>query len=226
MKRVLVTGAGRGLGLAFAKRYAAAGCTVIATVRHERAADELKRLPGDVQIVELDVTRPGSVERLAHSLHAAPLDLLINNAGVKGPEEPMAPGADVAAWREVFEVNVFGTVRVTLGLLPHLERGERTVVTLTSRLGSIAENREGGSGAYRASKAALNAAMRTLAAELAERRFTVVVITPGWVRTDMGGPDAPLSPDESVGRMVETIGRLSPEMNGRFLDFDGAAVPW
>ena len=124
-------------------------------------------------------------------------------------------------WAEVFQVNVIGTMRLTLALLPQIEAGGRKIVSLTSRLGSIGENADGGIAGYRASKAALNAAMRTLAHEVAGKGITVGLVTPGWVRTEMGGPGAPVTAEERVedrpaaAHRTGAIGLLPQSRRGR-----------
>ena len=219
-----MTGANRGLGLAFARALSKRGDTVIATARQPGRARELKELP--VRVVALDVSDSGSVEDLARSLSGEKLDVLINNAaiGVAGPGIARLKTADL---EQSFRVNAAGPLAVTQALLPNLRAGRRRlVVNLSSGLGSISTNDSGGWSAYRASKAALNQLTRTLAAELANEGFTIVAISPGWVRTDMGGSGATLSPGESVAAMIEVLDRLKPSDTGRFFDQRGRQMPW
>ena len=226
-KVVLVTGAGRGIGLELARRYAADGWTVLATVRDAGKATALRALPGAVEVLPLEVTDAASVSALAAALAGRPIDLLINNAGVYGPENPRLGGFDYEAWAQVVAVNTFGPVRVTEALLPNLRAGSgRTVATVTSLMGSIGDNTGGGAPYYRSSKAALNAAMKTVAIALAPEGFTVVVLHPGWVRTDMGGPAAPLDVATSAAGLIGVIGRVGPADSGRFLNYDGRELPW
>lgn len=228
MPAVLITGASRGLGLAFARRYAAEGWTVHAACRDPDGAADLARVEGSVSVERLDVALDegeGSASALARRLAGAPLDLLVNNAGI-GEARGEKPG-DYAGWRQVLETNTLGPHRVTNALLANLRAGDqRKVVAITSGLGSIGDNRSGGSIAYRASKAALNMVMRTLSVELGRDGFTVAVLSPGWVRTDMGGARAPLDADASVDGMVRVIAGLTPADNGRFLDHQGRELPW
>ncbi len=170
---------------------------------------------------------PESIDSLPARVDSPPLDLLFNCAGLldlrarpwAGPKRP-GPG------RRVFQVNVIGTMRLSLALLPLIEKGRGKIVSLTSRLGSIGENTDGGIAAYRASKAALNAAMRTLAHEVAGTGITIGLVTPGWVRTDMGGYDAPVSAEERVEVLIDLLPRIGPAQSGRFLNHDGAEIPW
>ena len=224
---VLVTGAGRGIGLELARRYAAGGWTVLATARDAGRVAALRALPGRVEVLGLEVTDPDSVAALARGLEGRAIDLLINNAGIYGPDNPELGGLDYAAWERVLAVNTLGPLRVTEALLPNLRAGKgRTVASLTSLMGSIGENTGGGALFYRSSKAALNAAMKSVAIALRPEGFTVVVLHPGWVRTDMGGPSAPLDTETSAAGLARVIGGLGPGDTGRFLNYDGRELPW
>ncbi len=223
-RNVLVTGANRGLGLELARQYAAAGWSVIGTARSPESANDLKAL--GVRVLQLDVADDASVARLARDLGEQPLDLLINNAGIMDRNQSLEE-ADVAAMARVLDVNALGPMRVTKALLPALRRGQtRQVVSITSGLGSIESNTSGGFYGYRESKAALNMFARSLAADLGDEGFTCIVISPGWVQTDMGGPNANLTPAESVHGMRAVIDKLTPADSGRFYNHDGATLPW
>ena len=221
---VVITGANRGLGLEFARQYHAAGARVIATARRPDAADELKAL--GVRVEQLDVTDAGSVGRLAAQIADQPVDILINNAGVGGRVQSIEK-LDLDLMDRCFQVNCLGPARVTQALLPALRKGNRKlVVNITSRLGSIELNTRGGYYGYRESKAALNMLSRSLAGELASEGFTCVVMSPGWVRTRMGGPRATLSPAESIEGMIRVISGLAPQDSGRFFNYRGEELPW
>ena len=220
----LVTGANRGIGLAFARALSARGDRVIATARDPKKARELAALP--VRLEQLDVADGKSVARLARALAGEPLHVLVNNAGI-GDDGPRFERLSMEDLERAFRVNSIGPAAVTQALLPNLRSGDRrTVVNLSSGLGSVSEDESGGWIAYRASKAALNQLTRAIAADLRRERFTCIVISPGWVRTDMGGPGASLTPDESVAAMLEVMDRLDPSDTGRFLDHRGKDVPW
>ena len=221
---VLITGANRGLGLEFARQYAADGWNVIATARNPEGADELKALP--VEVVALDVTDPGSIDALVQSLEGRTIDLLTNNAGifprVRGIEE-----IDFDDFSRTLAVNTVGPVRVTRALLPNLRAGDmKTVVNITSRLGSIELTDNGVFYGYRESKAALNMFTRTLANELKPEGFTCLAIHPGWVQTDMGGENATLTPEESISGMRAVIADKGPEDTGTYWSYGGEEVPW
>jgi NAD(P)-dependent dehydrogenase (short-subunit alcohol dehydrogenase family) len=221
---ILVTGANRGLGLEFARQLQAAGAEVIGTARRPEAADELKAL--GVRVEKLDVTDPASVSALAERLAGVSLDVLLNNAGIF-PERGNFESEDPAEVLRVFDVNTVGPLRVTQALLPNLRLGKRKLImNMSSGLGSIQNNKRGSSAAYRSSKAALNMLTRSMAADLADENFTCIAMSPGWVRTDMGGERAVLSPAESIGGMLNTLAPLTPQDSGRYLNHDGSELPW
>ena len=231
MPSALITGANRGLGLEFARQYAADGWQVYAACRDPSSASELRRLadPSDhkLQIIALDVTDPASVKAAAADLDGQAIDLLLNNAGVGGARGQSVGNIDYKAWAKVLDVNTMGPLRVAEAFVDHVARSERKlIVTLTSGMGSIADNTSGGAFAYRSSKAAVNMVMRSLAIDLAPRGITCVVVNPGWVRTDMGGPHASLTPAESVMRLRRLIDTLGPAQSGRFFNHDGREYAW
>jgi NAD(P)-dependent dehydrogenase (short-subunit alcohol dehydrogenase family) len=226
----LVSGASRGIGLEFVRQYAAAGWRVHACCRDPVRAAGLDAIAGGaagrVRLHALDVTDHGAIEALAASLAGETIDLLVNNAGITGPRPAAGEAPDQAAWLATFAVNTIAPCKLALAFAGQLAAAERgLVVNMSSRLGSIAEA-GGDRYAYRTSKAALNMVTRLLAADLGPRGITVVCCHPGWVRTDMGGPSAPLTPPESVAALRRLFERLTPADNGRFLNQDGGAIPW
>ncbi len=231
MSTVLVTGANRGLGLEFARQYAADGWKVCATCRDPGAAQELGQLAaessGAIRVLAMEVTDTASVRAAAQSLAGNSIDLLINNAGVGSPKKQRLGSLDYAAWAQVLDVNTLGPMRVVEAFLDNIVKGsDRKIVTLTSAMGSIADNASGGSYAYRSSKAAVNIVMKSLSIDLAPRGITCVVVHPGWVRTAMGGPDGKLTPAQSVAALRKLIAGLQPEDAGRFFNYDGKTYPW
>ena len=224
-RTVLITGANRGLGLEFARQYSAAGWKVIGTARKPATATDLKDL--GVRVMQLDVADAESVAAMAAALADEPIDLLINNAGMANRDGMSFETLSFEGIERVLQVNTIGPMRVTRALLPHLRLGKgRQIVHITSGLGSIEENTEGGFYGYRESKAALNMFNRSLAVNLKEEGFTCVVMSPGWVRTDMGGPQAKLSPEESITGMKKVIDGLSAEDTGTFQSWDGTIRAW
>jgi NAD(P)-dependent dehydrogenase (short-subunit alcohol dehydrogenase family) len=221
---VLITGANRGIGLEYARQFAARGYKVIGTARDPADAKELAAVADRVE--PLDVTDAASVAALAARLNGAAIDILVNNAGVFDRKDVSVDRVDFAMMEQTLAVNTLGPLRVTQALLPNLRAGKRrTIVNMSSQLGSI-ELSNGRWYAYRASKAALNQVNKTLSAELAPEGFTCVVLHPGWVRTELGGADATYSAQESVGGLIAVIEKLGPADSGRFYDFEGTRIPW
>jgi NAD(P)-dependent dehydrogenase (short-subunit alcohol dehydrogenase family) len=231
MPSALITGANRGLGLEFARQYLADGWQVYAACRDPDSASELRR-PADtsghkLRILALDVTNPASIKTAAAELDGQAIDLLLNNAGVGGARGQTIGNIDYEAWAKVFDVNTIGPLRVSEAFVDHVARSERKlIVTLTSGMGSLADNTSGGAIPYRSSKAAVNMVMRSLAIDLAPCGITCVVVNPGWVRTDMGGPHATLTPAESVTRLRRLIENLGPAQSGKFFNYDGREYAW
>lgn len=226
MPTVLITGAARGLGLDFTRQYAAKGWKVLAC---SRSADGLKGIEGDVRHHALDVTDYAAVKALAAGLKSEAIDVLVCNAGVGSARESTVQDLgtfDAAEWRRIFEVNALAPLMMAEAFAPHVVRSaQKKMIALSSVLGSIANN-NGGRYFYRASKTALNMEWSCLARDMAARGAICVVLHPGWVQTDMGGPTATLTIAESVPGMVKVIDGLKPSDNGRFLQYDGAELPW
>jgi NAD(P)-dependent dehydrogenase (short-subunit alcohol dehydrogenase family) len=231
MATVLVTGANRGLGLEFCKQYAAEGWRVLACCRIPQAAPELtslsERYP-QVSVFALDVADFAQIERLAAQLQDSSIDVLINNAGVYGDRQGRGFGQlDYQSWTKTLTVNVQAPVKMAEAFLPHVKRGDKKLlVAISSLMGSMADNSSGGSVIYRSSKAALNAAMKTIAIDLKEQSVGVLIFHPGWVKTDMGGASAPLEARQSVAGMRQTISAFSFEQSGSFVKYDGTPLPW
>ena len=231
MPTTLVTGANRGLGLEFARQYAAEGWQVIAACRAPKGAKELQQIAaasgGRIRILEMDVTDAASVRAAAAGLKGEVIDLLLNNAGVGGPPGQQLGKLDYAAWARVLDTNTLGPMRVVEAFLENVANSHlKQVVTITSGMGSIEDNTSGGRYAYRSSKAAVNMVMKSLSVDLAPRGITCVVMNPGWVRTDMGGASGTLSPAESIQSLRSIIAALRPEDSGKFLNYTGKPYPW
>ena len=226
MPSVLITGSNRGIGLALARAYAADGWRVIATCRAPTGARELQALAGDISLRRLDVTEQDQIAALAANV-TSPIDILINNAGIYGPRDPALGVLDAAAWAGVLRVNTIAPIMVAEAFAGHVaDSGRKTMAFLSSRMGSIGENTSGGSMIYRSSKAALNAAVKSLAIDLAPRGIKILVLHPGWVKTDMGGAGAPITPEESVAGLRQVIDGVTAPMSGRFWSTDGAEISW
>jgi NAD(P)-dependent dehydrogenase (short-subunit alcohol dehydrogenase family) len=232
MESVLVTGASRGLGLEFVRQYGMDGnWRVYACCRRPPRSEELLRFAGTygdrVTVHALDVTDPGHIDHLAHELKGQAIDLLLNNAGVYGPHGQVLGQLDPRAWLEVLKVNTIAPVKMAEAFAGHVGRSSRKVIaTLSSRMGSVADNTSGNAYIYRSSKAALNVVMKSLAVDLRERGITCVTLNPGWVRTDMGTRHAPLSVEESVHHMRTLLASVRLNDSGRWLNHDGTDIPW
>jgi len=227
MPTCLITGANRGIGLEFARQYAADGWKVIATCRRPAEAEALNALEGEVEVQPLDVTDFARIEELAKKLGGVPIDLLINNAGIYGPRVVPYTSVDYAAWAEVLRVDTMAPLKISAMFSENVAKSTlKRIVAITSNMGSIGENTSGGSYIYRSAKAALNAVMKSLAVDLNQKRIAVAVLHPGWVGTDMGGPGAKIEAFESVAGMREVIDGLSLENSGLFFNYDGTELSW
>ncbi len=228
--RVVITGASRGLGLEFTRRYLEAGDQVFALARAPERSRALIGMASDRLVrIACDVGDEASVQTAFTEVAASTdaVDLLLNNAATYGANDDHLEVLQAGEMRRVFEVNTLGPILVTREFLPLLRKGKNPkVVHITSLMGSIEDNGGGGKYSYRVSKAGLNMASRNMAIELAAQRIVSVVIHPGWVRTEMGGPGAPLSIDEAVGSMIKTFAGLSQKHSGQFVDRHGKPAPW
>jgi NAD(P)-dependent dehydrogenase (short-subunit alcohol dehydrogenase family) len=229
---VLITCASRGLGLELAKQYAAAGAGVIACCREPEKATELQELAkrsadGRVTVLELDVTDLDHIHRLADDLAGQPIDILINNAGIYPRKGERFGSVDGEAWMRTFRTNTIAPLRMCEALIEHVASSARkTIVNITSLMGSIGDNSSGGSYAYRSSKAALNMVTVSMARDLAPRGVTCLCIHPGWVKTDMGGGEAPIEIPDSVKGMKKVIDGATIAQSGKFFDYEGDELPW
>ncbi len=229
MEVILVTGANRGIGLALTRVLLASGNVVIAGCRRPDESDELKQLarlhPETIDLVKCDVDREKEMEEAAEASleRRKKLDVIVNNAGIMpeaGNESIL--NIDLNLFWQAFDTNVLGVARVIRAFYAMLAQSERPrIVNLSSGLGSISARTSYDYYAYSTSKAALNMLTRGIANELAPGGVTTVAISPGWVRTDMGGEDATLSPEESARALAETIKEIGPELNGQFLNREG-----
>jgi NAD(P)-dependent dehydrogenase (short-subunit alcohol dehydrogenase family) len=172
------------------------------------------------------MTSTASIAHLAQELDGSPIDILINNAGVYGGDHQTLRDLDFEAWSRTLAVNTIGPLRLLTALLPNLQNGkEKKAIAITSGMGSTTRH-DGSALIYRSAKAALNNAMRGAALALRPDGIIVVLLHPGWVKTDMGGRNASLSPDVSVVAQRKLIAALTASDSGRYLAFDGQEIPW
>ena len=230
MKNILITGANRGLGLGFAKKCLKKDVHVLATVRDIKGSKELlalkERFPDNLEIFELDLLKENAGYTLANFLGDRPIDILINNAGV-GSTNQHFEAVSPKPWLEVLKVNLIAPLMVTQSIIDNVKKGsDKKIYFLSSQLGSIADNTSGGMYIYRSSKTGLNQVIKSLSVDLKPQGITVVSLHPGWVKTDMGGPNAPVSIDESIEGMTQVIHTTDIRDTGRFLNYDGKELPW
>jgi NAD(P)-dependent dehydrogenase (short-subunit alcohol dehydrogenase family) len=224
MPSVFVTGASRGLGLEFVRQYQAAGWNVVAACRDPSNAADLAALA--VETVTLDLSDSGSIARAAETLAGRSFDVLLSNAGVMGEGQQFGRLSE-AEWEQVFYVNSIAPLKLAEAFLPHVLAGQKKLMAfVTSRMGSIGDNNSGGSYIYRSSKAALNAAVKSLSIDLAPQGVTTLLLHPGWVKTDMGGPNATLTPADSIEAMRGLIDATDTGQKLKFLNYDGQDLPW
>lgn len=229
MPVVLITGASRGIGLALARAYAARRDKVYACVRQTGGLDDLEAAAaasrGWIEIVPMDVADPASIARARRQLESEPIDILVNNAGVSGPDRQTATDMDYDGLMETLEVNTIGPLRVANAFLPNVKAARGRIVTLSSQMGS-AQSPGADALAYRVSKVAVNKLMRGLAAELKPEGVSVFIVHPGWVKTEMGGDDAQLTPEQSAEGVMKLVDRLDIASTGKFLAWNGKELAW
>jgi NAD(P)-dependent dehydrogenase (short-subunit alcohol dehydrogenase family) len=233
-RRVVITGAGQGLGLEWARQEIADGAMVLATARDPEGSPALAALQREagaarLTILPMDVADDASVERGARAAaeHLGAVDLLVNNAGIFGPRDDRALAGPPSEVTRVLEINAVGPYRVTRAFLPLLRQGAQPrVVFITSRMGSIGDRPSGGSYAYRMSKSALNMLAANLAHDLGADGIVCLLFHPGWVQTRMGGKQAPILAPDAIAGMRRVAEGSTPEQSGGFFDHQGAVVPW
>jgi len=230
MATILITGTNRGIGLEFTRQYLARGDRVIATCRNIETADELKQLQSshnELEIRQLDVASAESMQEFVQQLAGTSLDIFINNAGVYGPPNVKFGEVDAQVWASVLQVNSIAPLILSQLLMPNLRQGkDKKLLYLTSKMGSIGDNAGGGSYIYRSSKTALNSVIKSLAIDLAAEGFSAAVLHPGWVLTDMGGPNALIDTKTSVTGMLKVVDGLDSQSSGSFFNYDGSIIAW
>jgi NAD(P)-dependent dehydrogenase (short-subunit alcohol dehydrogenase family) len=223
MPTALITGCDTGLGVEFARQYAAEGYRVFATCLDPTTADATRAIIGDVRVLKLDVSDLAAIDTLAGELRNEPIDILISNAGL-GKHHPSFGKTDYTQWHRILDVNLIGPMKLAEAFVEHVAASQMKVMAfVSSRMGSIALNMTGGSYAYRSSKAGLNAVVKGLAVDLQPRHILVLALHPGWAKTE---PGARVDVDRSVAGMRAVIQRCSRHETGCFFAFNDTMLPW
>jgi len=226
MPTLLITGANRGVGLELTRQYVADGWEVHACCRDPDKAGELRQL-ANAKVYRLDVSREESIVQLAERLVGIPIDLLLNNAGVYGGDGNKLGGINTEEWLQVFRINTIAPLLMAQSFLKNISNSNgKTIATLTSKVGSIADNSGGSNYMYRSSKTAVNQAMKSLSIDTADLGIKTAVLHPGWVQTEMGGPNALITTEQSASGLIKVINNLTPEQSGGFYNYDGTEIPW
>jgi NAD(P)-dependent dehydrogenase (short-subunit alcohol dehydrogenase family) len=226
--QVLITGANRGIGLEFVQQYSQDGWRVFACCRNPEKATELQALANtyrNIQILPLDVANSAQINALALQLKDEKIDVLINNAGVY----PDSAVGDINTdyWLNAFKVNAMAPLKMAEAFTSHIAKSQlKKIATLSSKMGSIDDNTSGGSYIYRSSKVAANMVMKSLSIDLKPLGISVVTLHPGWVLTEMGGPNALIDTKTSVSGLRRVIERLTLNTTGQFIAYDGKAINW
>ncbi|MBI1360357.1 MAG: SDR family NAD(P)-dependent oxidoreductase [Alphaproteobacteria bacterium] len=229
MAVALITGANRGIGLALVNAYASRRDKVFAAVRGSSDRTDLDAFAnsarGWVEVIEMDVADAVDIARAKRKLEAEPIDVLINNAGISGPDHQSALDMDFEGLAETLAVNSIAPLRIANAFLPNVKAAKGKIITLSSQMGQM-QSASADSLAYRVSKAAVNKLMRGLATELKPQGVPVLIVHPGWVKTEMGGDGAQLTPEESASGMLKLIDKLDLASTGKFLAWNGKELAW
>ena len=234
MSTLVVTGANRGIGLEFVRQYAEAGNRIHATCRNPETAQDLQEIAtvseGRVTIHQLEMGDFEAIDAFGAELEGIPVDVLINNAALQLPQTSQTlRNLDYDGWEETFRVNTMAPVRLVQALIENIKASEeKKIVNLSSHSASIGDTTHPNLVmAYRSSKTALNRIMTLVALKYAEDGVITTLQLPGWVKTELGGGDiADFTPAEAVAHMIKINNNLTPEDNGRYIEWDGTTVPW
>lgn len=227
MKTVLITGSNRGIGLEFVKQYNKVGWNVLACCRNPELATELKKIKNNnIEIIKLDLNVIDEIMKLCDQFTGRSIDILINNAGISGTEESFNT-VSPETLLTTFHVNTLAPTLIAQGLINSLEIGlSKIIVNISSYYGSIQHYNRTDYTAYQISKTALNSATKNMANSLRSKNIIAISMDPGWVKTDMGGVHADITPYQSVSGMRSVLEKLSLNDSGKFFRYDGSFLPW
>jgi len=228
---ILITGANRGIGLEMVKYANEQGWRVFACCRNPHNADNLfniaKLSNGQISVHIADMLELSTLQALSYELRNDAIDILINNAGIYGCDKNKFGSVEVESWLQTFQVNSIAPLKMVEAFSEQLFMGHRKLLAcMSSKMGSMADNGYGNSYIYRSSKAALNAVVKSLSIDLKEQGVICVALHPGWVKTDMGGPDAEITTRQCVEQLFNNLSELTVKDSGRFIDIDGSDIPW
>ena len=229
MHTVLITGSNRGIGLTLTKRYAELGWRVLACCRQPDRAGALQSLADQhsaIAIYPLDVCDEQQMLALARELDLT-IDILLNNAGVYASGGNTFGQVSKVAWLQALETNTIAPLLMAQAFSDHVAASEyKIIAAVSSKVGSIDDNSSGGGYAYRSSKAALNQVIKSLSIDLAGQGIKTAALHPGWVKTDMGGPNALIDTETSANGIIDVLEHLTPVQSGGFYNYDGTPIPW
>ena len=227
---ILITGANRGIGLELTDQFAQDEWQVLACCRNPADAGQLQALSErfpSIELHALDVTNYQQMAALADQLGHRPIDILLSNAGIYGSKSAGFGEINAQEWRQVLEVNTIAPLMLVQAFVEQVAASQQKLVAvMSSKVGSIADNSSGGSYMYRSSKTAVNQVVKSLSIDLAERGISVISLHPGWVQTEMGGPNAEISTDQSVSGLKSILQSAGPAQSGQFIEYDGSGIPW
>ena len=226
---ILITGANRGLGLEFTRQYAADGWQVIACCREPKSAAALNTLantyPNNIVVYALDVANFGQIDTLAAQLTGKKIDVLLNNAGIF--PNSGSDGMNYDNWAQAFKVNTMAPYKMVEAFIKNVAASElKKIVVISSKMGSLSDNTSGGSYIYRTSKTAANMMMKSLSIDLKAQGIACGILHPGWVQTDMGGPNGLINTQQSISGLRQMIADLNLNNCGRFIAYDGKEIAW
>jgi len=228
---VLITGANRGIVLEMVRYAMEQGWRVFACYRNPHNAENLFNIArlsnGQISVHIADMLELATIQALSYELRNDPVDILINNAGIYGSDKNTFGSVDADSWLQTFQVNSIAPLKVVEAFSEQLLMGKRKLVAcMSSKMGSMADNGYGNSYIYRSSKAALNAVVKSLSIDLKDKGIISVALHPGWVKTEMGGPNAEITSRECVEQIFSNLSSLTIDDSGRFIDIDGSDIPW